>query len=128
MDQHNSSRRLGLTLIAFIFALSITQPAFPHGGVAFEEDLCVINIDFLTAHFTVYQPETQGSKEFCEDIPDVTESVFVMEYTHSFLRQMLVDFRIIEDVNEFGVFARWEDIQSMEDLEAATVFLPTAGT
>ncbi len=98
------------------------QSALGHGGVVLEEDRCVINIGFLTAHFTVYQPRTRANKEYCENIPDVAESVFVMDYLHDFLREMPVDFRIIRDVNNVGAFARWEDVQAVDDLEAATVF------
>ncbi len=93
-----------------------------HGGVAFQEDLCVININFLQAHFTVFQPETRESDEFCEDIPDVSRSVFVMEYLHNLLPEMLIDFRIIRDINEVGQYAAIEDVLAIEDLEAATVY------
>jgi hypothetical protein len=110
--------RVGLLFLVFL----LQQSTFAHGGVVLEEDRCVINIGFLTAHFTVYQPETRNSREYCEDIPDVTASVFVMEYLHDFLRQMPVDFRIIRDVNDVGEFARWEDVQAISDLEAATVY------
>ncbi|MBT8146728.1 MAG: hypothetical protein KJN90_07725 [Gammaproteobacteria bacterium] len=108
----------------------INQSAVAHGGVVLEEDRCVINIGFLTAHFTVYQPETRANEEFCEDIPDVTSSVFVMEYLHDFLREMPVDFRVIRDVNDVGEFARWEDVQAIDDLEAVTVYYkpPTVET
>ena len=51
-------RRITAALILIASSLS-SQFAFAHGGVAFEEDLCVINIDFLQAHFTVFQPETR---------------------------------------------------------------------
>jgi len=108
-----------LTLVSSVFQ---STSAFAHGGVAFAEDSCVINIDFFSAHFTVYQPETRNSEEFCEDIPDVTESVFVMEYLHDFLQQMPVDFRIIRDVNNVGQYAKWEDVEAINDLDAATVF------
>jgi hypothetical protein len=93
-----------------------------HGGVAFEEDACVISIGFLKAHFTGYQPQSGGNKEFCEDIPEVTESVFVIDYLHDFLKQIPVDFRIIKDVNNFGVFANWKDIESIENIDRDTVF------
>lgn len=93
-----------------------------HGGVAFAEDQCVINIDFLQAHFTVFQPETRGNEEFCEAIPDVARSVFVMEYLHQLLSEMAVDFRIVRDVNGVGRFASWDDVRAIADLEAATVF------
>ena len=107
-------------------SLLISAQASAHGGVAFEDDLCVINIDFMQAHFTVFQPETSQSEEFCEDIPDVTTSVFIMEYLHELLAEMAIDFRIIRDVNELGRFADWEDIQAMGDLEPDTVFYTEA--
>lgn len=93
-----------------------------HGGVAFEEDLCVISINFMQAHFTVFQPETRQTKEFCEDIPDKTNSVFIMEYLHELLSEMKVDFRIVRDVNNAGKYADWEDVKAIADLDAATVY------
>ena len=112
-------------LIACGLAFSST-PAAAHGGVVLEEDICVIKMGFLSAHFTIYQPETRASEEFCEDIPDVTQTVFVMEYLHSSLREMPLDFRIIRDVTGAGVFARWEDVAAVEDLDAATVLYEPA--
>jgi len=117
--------KLFRTFLLVIFALNASQ-AFAHGGVAFEDDLCVINIDFMQAHFTVFQPETSASEEFCEDIPEVTSSIFVMEYLHNLLTEMSIDFRIIRDVNDVGRFASWEDIEAIDDLEAATVYYQPA--
>lgn len=114
-------RRIILALLLLASTMS-SQSASAHGGVAFQEDLCVINIDFLQAHFTVFQPETRDSDEFCEDIPDVSRSVFVMEYLHSLLPEMLIDFRIIRDINDVGMYADLEDVLAIEDLEAATVY------
>ena len=114
-------RRILLALLLLASTLS-GQHAAAHGGVAFQEDLCVINIEFLQAHFTVFQPETRDSDEFCEDIPDVSRSVFVMEYLHNLLPEMLIDFRIIRDINEVGQYATLEDVLAIEDLEAATVY------
>jgi len=87
-----------------------------------EEDQCVIDIGVFRAHFTIYQPETRASEEFCEEVPDLGESIFVMDYLHSSLRSMPVEFRIIRDVNDRQRFARWEDIEQISDLESATVF------
>ena len=109
-------------LILISCQLLLVQPCNGHGGVAFEEDLCVINIGFLQAHFTLYQPSISGSEEFCEDIPEVAESIFVLDYLHDFLREMPVDFRIIKDVNNIGIYANWGDIQSLKDIEQDTVF------
>ncbi len=93
-----------------------------HGGVVEEEDLCVIKVNYLRGHFKIYQPLTRGHQEYCEDLPDATESVFIMEYLHDSLGEAAVDFRIIRDVTGKGRFARWEDVQAIDNLDAATVF------
>ena len=120
MSLHKS--RYTLQILILIVSFLSSQNAAAHGGVAFEDDLCVINIDFLQAHFTVFQPETRESDEFCEDIPDVARSVFVMEYLHSLLPEMAIDFRIIRDINEVGKYATLDDVLAIDDLEAATVY------
>ena len=114
--------------IVVVLHLLTSSNVSAHGGVAFgEEDLCLITVGFLKAHFTIYQPQQSGAEEFCEDVPTVGESVFVMNYMHAFMREMPVDFRIVEDVNKVGLFASWEDIESMDDVESHTLFyqLPT---
>jgi hypothetical protein len=114
------------TAIACLIAaglLGMPSPAVrAHGGVMIEEDICVIKMGFLSAHFTIYQPESRASQEFCEDIPDVAQTVFVMDYLHDSLKQMPVDFRIIRDVTGAGIYARSENVAAIEDLEGATVF------
>ena len=115
-----------LQFVTFLMVTLFSSQALGHGGVAFQEDQCVITVDFMQAHFTVFQPETRESEEFCEDIPDVTQSIFVMEYLHESLRKMDVDFRIIRDVNNIGRFAGWSDVQSIADIESATVYYQDA--
>jgi len=108
-------------ILAGLLAAAQAEPARAHGSVAFEDDLCVIEIGFLTAHFTIFQPETRGSDEFCENIPEAARSVFVLEYLHELLREMQVDFRIIRDETGIGRFADWNDIVAMGDLTPLTV-------
>jgi len=117
MDKPDLLSRLILACL-----LTWCQPVFAHGGVALEDDKCIISIGFLKAHFTVYQPQIEGAREFCEDIPEVARSVFVIEFLHDFLKEMQVDFRIIRDVNNLGVYARWDDIADLRNLEQDTVF------
>jgi len=101
--------------------------ALGHGGVVYEEDQCILKVGFMLAHFTGYQPQARGSEEFCEDLPDAGESVFVIEYLHDYMREMAVTFRVIRDVREFDVYANWNDVQSLGDLAPHTVFhLPAA--
>ncbi len=96
--------------------------SFAHGGVFLEEDVCIIEIDFYKAHFTIYQPQISKHEQFCEDIPVIGESIFVMEYLHDGLRDMQVDFRIIKDTQKLGRFAKLEDIEKIKDIQQQTVF------
>ncbi len=114
--------RILLLQLTLGYLMTWCLDATAHGGVGMEDDMCVINIGFLKAHFTGYQPTTYGTQEFCEDIPEVASSVFVIDYLHDFLKEMQVDFRIIRDVNNFGIFANWDDINGLEDIEQDTVF------
>jgi hypothetical protein len=116
-----------LHLILSIMAICVLlaapcQPAYAHGGVVEEEDLCVITISYLKAHFKIYQPLIDGHKEYCEDLPNATESIFVMEYLHDEMSRVPVDFRIIRDVTGKGRFARWSDVAAIDDLDSVTVF------
>jgi len=114
--------RFFASVIAALLAVQMSQTASAHGGVVEEEDLCVIKVNYLRGHFKIYQPLIDGHEEYCEDLPNATESVFVMEYLHDSLADAAVDFRIIRDVTGKGRFARWEDVAGIEDIESATVF------
>jgi hypothetical protein len=113
-------------LALIVSALGYFQPAHAHGGVVEEADVCIIKISYLKAHFKIYQPLTNGHKEYCEDLPDATQSIFVMEYLHDELRQVPVDFRIIRNVTGKGRFARWEDVAAIDDLDSVTVMYQAA--
>ena len=81
-----------------------------------DEDNCVINIGFLKAHFTIYQPEEGGNTEYCESLPVEGESLFVLEYMHDFLREMPVDFRVTARYDwPRGSFANWGDVKDLVD-------------
>lgn len=117
-----------LNLIANIFLILSLLPGHvqAHGSVVDEGDLCVINIGFYRAHFKIFQPRTSEQTEFCEDLPDTGESIFVMEYLHNELGNVPIEFRILRDVTGLGRFAQLSDVQAIEDIEAATVFLQKA--
>jgi len=113
-------RRLQRTL--FVLLVCMAAGAFAHGGVAVEDDTCIMTIGTYKAHFTGYQPQVRASQEFCEDIPMVAESIIVLDFISRPLRDMLIDFRIVKDVNEVGVTATIDDLGSAEDIESATMF------
>jgi hypothetical protein len=105
-----------------ILLLLTSSPLFAAGAVVGEAGSCMIEIGIYTAHFTIYQPDTRDNQEFCEDLPDTGNSLFVLDYLHIGLKDVPVDFRIIRDVDDLGIFARWENIQAIEDIESRTVF------
>jgi hypothetical protein len=109
-------------LLVFTSLIAMIAPAFAGGGLILRDDVCVITIGFYEAHFTAYQPDTRGSEEFCRDFPDTGETLFVLDYLHSGLKRVPVDFRILKDTTGLGQFVRWEDVEKMQDIEGATVF------
>ena len=117
------SRQIVSYLLVFCFLVALpAQNATAHGGVVEEDDLCVIKVNYLRAHFKIYQPGVTGHEQYCEDLPVASESIFVMEYQHDSLSTMPIGFRIIRDVTGKGRFARIEDVDAIENLEEATVY------
>lgn len=115
-------RRAPLGTLILVLTLTWSQAAWGHGGVVAEEDICLLKMGFLQAHFTLYLPETRGSEEFCEDLPEAGDALFVIEYLHEAMKEMPIEFRILRDDQGFGIFANWEDVQSIEQPQAQTVF------
>jgi hypothetical protein len=113
------ARALSLVLMIVLLAPRFAEA---HGGVVQEADQCVIKIAYLKARFKIYQPLVDGQKQYCEDLPNATESVFVMEYLHDGLTTTPIDFRIIRNATGKGRYARWEDVEKIPDLDSVTVF------
>ena len=110
-------------LARLVIGLSVAaaMPAFGHGGVVLEDDQCLIRMGYLEAHFKIYLPEARGHEQFCEDLPTAAGAVFVMEYQHEALSTLPIEFRIIRNVTGLGRYARWQDVQDIDDLDAVTV-------
>lgn len=87
-----------------------------------EGDQCTMHIDFYTARFTAYQPETSGNQEFCEDLPETGLTLFVLDYLHPSLKDVPVDFRIIRNDTDQDNFATWDDVAKLGDLQPLTLF------
>ena len=113
--------RLAIAGAAIPLLCLAPMTGFAHGGVVEEDDLCVINIGYLKAHFKIYVPQETSHEQYCEDIPVRGESVFVMEYQHDNLNNAEIDFRIVRNVTGKGIFARLEDIEAIGDLDDVTV-------
>ena len=86
------------------------------------DDVCIIEIGFYDAHFTAYQPQTRGNEQFCQELPDVGETLFVLDYLHGSMKEVPIDFRIIKDATGMGKFVQMSDIEAIEDINSLTVF------
>lgn len=102
--------------------LAMAPAVLAHGGVSMDEDTCVMQLGPYRAHFTGYQPSVRASQEFCEDIPAVARSIIALDFIDPALRDMLVDFRVIRDVNDVGITATWEDLGGEAAIEAASIY------
>lgn len=111
--------------IPFILFLGLAlspEPAHPHGSVTPDADLCIIRIGYYRAHFKIYLPQSRGHNEYCEDIPGTGTATFVMEYEHSGLGDVPIDFRVIRNVTGKGVFTILEDVEKIDNLDDVTLF------
>lgn len=97
-------------------------PAWAGGGGVMQSDRCVATMGFMEAHLTIYQPETQASEKFCDSVPDLTETVFVLDYLHDSLNEVPIEVRVIRDATGLGQFVEWRDVEALDDLESLTVF------
>lgn len=114
-----------LLVIPVIFLLGLAimpQAALAHGSVTPDADLCIIRIGYYRAHFKIYLPESRGHNEYCEDIPGTGTATFVMEYEHSGLGDVPIDFRVIRNVTGKGVFTILEDVEKIDNLDDITLF------
>jgi len=104
-------RKFALPLMIALAALLVLVPRFAlaHGGVSMEQDMCKLRIGPYAMHFTGYQPEATGTKEFCEDIPELGNTIVVFDAIDQPLRERPIDVRIIRDTGD------------QQDIEAVTV-------
>jgi len=107
------------TAILVTFPVTGTQAG---GGSVLSSDSCIVKIDFYSVHLTVYQPDNSGSQQFCFELPDAGDSIFVLDYLHPSLKEVPVGLRIIRDVTGLGRFVKLKNVEAIKDLDKHTVF------
>lgn len=108
-------------LVVVLFLLS-SPPGEAGGGLVLQDDTCILQIDFYSAHLTAYQPATSGNEQFCEELPDTGKTIFVLDYLHPSLKEVPVDFRIIRDVTGQGRFVKLSNVEALGNLEPHSIF------
>lgn len=99
-----------IRLCGMLAAMLAAAGASGHGSVSMEEDTCKLRVGRYLMHFTGFQPDTaSGPQEFCEDIPEAANTIIVLDYIDSELRDLPTEVRIVRAETE-------------QNLEAGTVF------
>ncbi len=77
-------------------------PAFPHGSLSMDDDICVLKVGRYVVHFAGYQPldkkDMSRLTEFCEDIPAVGKTFVVLDLVDPELRKMPIAVRVVQDL------------------------------
>lgn len=116
------NRLFVLVMPAVFLSLLLSDLTYAGGGLVLRNDACIIEIDFYSAHFTAYQPQTRGNEQFCQQLPDTGETLFVLDYLHPSLKQVPVSLRIIREVTGQGEYVKVKHIEELEDIDSHTVF------
>ena len=88
-----------ITVFCFLYLFQYSN-SYSHGGLSLEDDYCVLRLGAYKIHFSGYQPENNGPKEFCEDIPEVGKTIVVLDFIDRELRGWPLEVRIIKDVED----------------------------
>lgn len=109
-------RRSFCAFAAAFLALAWPAPqAEARGALALNGDVCFLFVGPDYMFFSGYQP-AKPRKKFCEDVPDIGETVFAMDFAQDEMREMKIDVRILRDIG---------DTEERQALDAATlVYLP----
>lgn len=84
-----------VTILSLIVCLRCS-PALTHGG-AVAVDTCRVQVGSQWIHFTAYQPQLSGAREFCDAIPELGAATLVFDYEGKALRNMTVSFEITKE-------------------------------
>ncbi len=122
MQNRNLNKFVYSYILSTVLALLLFGHAMAGGGMVLKDDVCIIEIDFYSAHFTAYQPESRGNQQFCQELPDTGATIFVLDYLHPNLKDVPVSMRIIHDVTGQGSYVKLKHIVEIEDIDSHTVF------
>lgn len=95
----------GMRVLGIVAALLVpVSVVWAHGGASVEADTCRIEVGPHLVHFTAYQPQLTGTTEFCNDIPELGNTIIVFDYEGKALRNMTVEFEITKEPEGTRIF------------------------
>ncbi len=87
-------------LIIFFAAALYTSAVSAHGRVAMEDDICMRQIGENIIHLSAYQPEFDVEGHYCTEIPQVGETLLVVDLVDPSLRDMPIGLKVFKGNNE----------------------------
>lgn len=95
-------RRVTQATLAIIFfaATLYTSAVSAHGRVAMEDDICMRQIGENIIHLSVYQPDFDVEGHYCTEIPQVGETLLVVDLVDPSLREMPIGLKVFKGNNE----------------------------
>ncbi len=89
------------TLVIIFFAATLyTSAVSAHGKVSMEDDICMRQIGENIIHLSAYQPEFDVEGHYCTDIPQVGETLLVVDLVDPALRDMPIGLKVFKGNNE----------------------------
>jgi hypothetical protein len=105
-------RGLAALLLATVL---LSSGAYAHGGVGMQDNRCVLRIGPDLMFFTGYQPQN-SREEFCDDVPNIGQTVVALDMQEIELRNMLTEIRLIKDD---GTHTQMNGLPFLSDAELA---------
>jgi hypothetical protein len=86
-------------LLSSAMTLSTVEHAEAHGGVSIDQGQCIMKLGPDQMTFTGYQPQ-KSREQFCDDIPDVGETIIVLDAQQDELRDMAIEMRVLRNLGQ----------------------------
>jgi len=85
-----------ISIITLIFFTAVYAGVVAaHGKVALEDDECVRNMAGSMVHLSTYQPQFDPEAEYCAEIPQEGETLWVLDLIDQALRDMPIGIQIV---------------------------------
>jgi hypothetical protein len=83
-------------MVYAVVLMMISTVSWGHGGVMNEGNECKLRVGPYVMNFSGYQLQKNAPMQFCDDLPTVGESYIVLDFVDNKLRDMTVNFRVIQ--------------------------------
>ena len=87
-------------LVVIISTVFYIGTVSAHGKVSLESDICVRSIAGSMLHLSTYQPQYDPQAEYCTEIPQQGETLWVVDLVDQALRNMPIAIHIVRGIGK----------------------------